>query len=94
MKIDEREFLKDSVFNALYGNSELKQVKAGEKYYISGKTLCFYNPIESETVHNILFLGADPQNYSDRLLKITSKKNIGSIIYCCVRGVPNIMLKN
>ena len=36
----------DLVFNALYTNSDLKQVKAGEKYYISGKTFMFYDPIK------------------------------------------------
>ena len=36
----------DLVFNALFHETELPQVYAGEKYYISGKTFMFYEPIE------------------------------------------------
>jgi len=63
----------DLVFNALLHNSDLPQVHAGEKYYISAKTFMFYKPIEiREKVENIFvsFGGADPQNYSDRILKL------------------------
>ena len=34
----------DLVFNALYQESDLTQVYAGEKYYISSKTFMFYEP--------------------------------------------------
>lgn len=63
----------DLVFNALYHDNELPQVKAGERYYISSKTFLFYSPIEvKERVERVFisFGGADPQNYSDRLLAI------------------------
>lgn len=63
----------DLVFNALYHDDELPQVKAGERYYISSKTFLFYQPIEvKERVERVFvsFGGADPQNYSDRLLRI------------------------
>ena len=63
----------DLVFNALYHDDELPQVKAGERYYISSKTFLFYQPIEvRERVERVFvsFGGADPQNYSDRLLRI------------------------
>lgn len=63
----------DLVFNALYKESDLSQVKAGDKYYICSKTFLFYNPINiKEKVKNIFisFGGADPQNYTDRLLNI------------------------
>lgn len=66
----------DLVFNALYSNGDLPQVYAGEKYYISGKIFMFYEPIAiNERVKNVFigFGGADPQNYSDRLLKIVTK---------------------
>jgi CMP-N-acetylneuraminic acid synthetase len=63
----------DLVINALYQSSVLKQMKAGERYYIPSKTFMFYNPItikkDVETVF-ISFGGADPQNYTDRLLKL------------------------
>lgn len=66
----------DLVFNALYQQHELPQVKAGEKYYIASKLFLLYQPIEiKDKVKNILitFGGADPQNYSDRLLNIITK---------------------
>ena len=43
----------DLVFNALYSQDDLPQVKAGEKYYIAGKTFMFYEPIHiNEKVEN------------------------------------------
>lgn len=63
----------DLVFNALYHDNDLPQVKAGEKYYISAKTFLFYSPITiKDRVERVFvsFGGADPQNYSDRLLRI------------------------
>ena len=66
----------DLVINALLDEETLPQVKAGEKYYISGKTFMYYEPITiKEKVKRVFisFGGADPQNYSDRLLRIISK---------------------
>lgn len=66
----------DLVFNALYRDSDLAYVYSGEKYYISGKTFMFYEPIKiKDKVEKVFvsFGGADPQNYSDRLLNIISK---------------------
>lgn len=65
----------DLVFNALYHEDDLPQVKAGEHYYIASKTFLFYKPIEiRERVRRVFvsFGGADPQNYSDRLLAIVA----------------------
>ena len=65
----------DLVFNALYHDDELPHVKAGERYYISSKTFLFYHPIEiKQRVERVFvsFGGADPQNYSDRLLAIVA----------------------
>ena len=79
----------DLVFNALYSKTDLKQVYAGEKYYISGKTFMFYEPIEiRDTVKNVFvsFGGADPQNYSDRLLKIISKDEYKKYHFTVVLG--------
>lgn len=79
----------DLVFNALYNNSEFKQVYAGEKYYISGKTFMFYNPIKiKDKVEKafISFGGADPQNYSDRLLNIISKEEYSKYKFVVVLG--------
>lgn len=66
----------DLVINALFSDSNFKQVYAGEKYYISGKTFMFYNPICTKDKVEKVFIsfgGADPQNYSDRILNIISK---------------------
>ncbi len=66
----------DLVFNALFHEEDLPQVKAGEKYYISGKLFMFYNPIKIKDKVKRVFIsfgGADPQNYSDRLLNIICK---------------------
>ena len=79
----------DLVFNALYHSSEFKQVYAGEKYYISGKTFMFYEPIKiSEKVKKIFiaFGGADPQNYSDRLLEIITQEKYKQYQFVVVLG--------
>ena len=65
----------DLVFNALYAEDDAPNVRAGEKYYIASKTFLFYEPIEiKEKVERVFvsFGGADPQNYSDRLLAIVA----------------------
>lgn len=79
----------DLVFNALYHKSDLPQIKAGEKYYISGKTFLLYEPIViQEKVKNVFisFGGADPQNYSDRLLKIISSNEYCDFQFKVVLG--------
>lgn len=81
--------LADLVFNALYSHSNNPNVYAGEKYYIAPKTFMFYNPIEiQEHVRNVLitFGGADPQNYTDRILKIITKKNYNDYNFTVVLG--------
>lgn len=79
----------DMVFNALYHDNDLPYVYAGEKYYISGKTFMFYEPIEiKEKVTRVFisFGGADPQNYSDRLLNIISKPEYKQYRFVVVLG--------
>ena len=79
----------DAVFNALYSNTDLKNVYAGENYYISGKTFMFYDPIKiNNEVKNVFigFGGADPQNYSDRLLKIISNSKYKNYNFTVVLG--------
>lgn len=63
----------DLVFNALYHEGDLPQVRSGERYYIAPKAFMFYRPIEVRDRVGRVFLsfgGADPQNYTDRLLDI------------------------
>lgn len=79
----------DLVFNALFHEEDLPQVKAGEKYYISGKTFMFYEPIKiKEKVKRVFisFGGADPQNYSDRLLNMICKSEYQDYEFVVVLG--------
>lgn len=79
----------DLVINALYQNSQLKQVKTGEKYYISSKLFMFYEPVKiKEKVEKVFiaFGGADPQNYSDRLLNMISKEKYKGLEFIVVLG--------
>lgn len=79
----------DLVFNALYQHTELPQVKSGEQYYISGKTFMFYAPIkirEKVSTVFIAFGGADPQNYTDRLLRIISQPEYNGYKFIVVLG--------
>lgn len=79
----------DLVFNALFHETEYPQVHAGEKYYISGKTFMFYEPIEiKEKVKRVFisFGGADPQNYSDRLLNMICKSEYKDYEFVVVLG--------
>lgn len=79
----------DLVINALYQETDLPYVKTGEKYYIASKLFMFYHPIvikeRVETVF-ISFGGADPQNYTDRLLKIVSAEKYKDIRFKVVLG--------
>lgn len=92
----------DLVFNALFHEESLPQIKAGEKYYISGKTFMFYKPIPiREKVERVFisFGGADPQNYTDRLLKVISKPAYSVWQFVVVLGrakhnVENLMRYN
>lgn len=79
----------DMVFNALFHDSELPHIYAGEKYYISSKTFMFYEPIEIKKEVKRVFIsfgGADPQNYSDRLLSIVSKDEYKKFDFIVVLG--------
>ena len=84
----------DLVFNALYADDELPQVKAGERYYISSKPFLFYSPIKIKKSVEKVFLsfgGADPQNYSDRLLNIVAgNKKYDQFQFVCVLGRANL----
>lgn len=92
----------DLVFNALFSEAEFPQIHAGEKYYISGKTFMFYKPIEiKEKVERIFisFGGADPQNYSDRILNMLTKVEYQKYQFVMVLGrakqnVDNLMEYN
>ena len=79
----------DLVFNALFHEEDLPQVKAGEKYYICGKTFMFYEPIVIQDKVKRVFIsfgGADPQNYSDRLLEMVCKPEYKDYHFVVVLG--------
>ncbi|WP_300082482.1 cytidyltransferase [uncultured Thomasclavelia sp.] len=79
----------DLVINALYNNINLNHVKCGEKYYIASKLFMFYEPITINKKVKKVFIsfgGADPQNYSDRLLKIVSNDKYKEINFIVVLG--------
>jgi len=79
----------DLVFNALLSHNDLSNVYSGEKYYISGKMFMFYEPIKIRDKVEKMFIsfgGADPQNYSDRLLNIISKPEYSDYNFVVVLG--------
>ena len=79
----------DLVFNALYCESSLAHIKTGEKYYIASKLFLMYEPIKiHRNVKNVFiaFGGADPQNYTDRLLSLISGDEYASINFHVVLG--------
>lgn len=80
----------DLVFNALYNDDPVaRHFHCGEKYYIAAKTFMFYDPIVIKPeVKNIFisFGGADPQNYTDRILKIITDERFSKYNYTVVLG--------
>lgn len=79
----------DLVFNALFRDNEYPHVHSGEKYYIAGKTFMFYEPIRiKEKVERVFisFGGADPRNYSDRILHMITKDEYKTYHFVVVLG--------
>ena len=86
----------DLVINSLYPESSVPHVKSGEKYYISSKTFMFYTPIEiKEKVKKVFisFGGADPQNYSDRLLGIITNEKYKELEFVVILGRAKLNVK-
>jgi len=79
----------DLVINALYQSSDINHVKTGEKYYISSKLFMFYEPIIiTDSVNKVFvsFGGADPQNYSDRMLNMITQEKYRDTQFVVVLG--------
>lgn len=79
----------DLVFNALYEDSELPNVHVGDKYYIAGKTFLFYEPIAIKDRVKRVFIsfgGADPRNYTDRILSMITKEEYRDYEFVVVLG--------
>lgn len=67
----------DLVFNALYPEQVGGRIYGGEKYYIAPKLFMLYNPVSLKEKIDKVFIsfgGADPQNYTDRLLYLITTK--------------------
>lgn len=79
----------DLVVNALYQDPLVPQMKAGKDYYICAKTFMFYEHIKiKDNVESVFisFGGADPQNYTDRLLEIVKEEKYKNYKFKVVIG--------
>lgn len=79
----------DCVINALYQREEMSHFYCGEKYYIVPSLFMYYHPIKIKTQIKQIFIcfgGADPQNYTDRLLNIIQKKKYLKYNFVIVLG--------
>ena len=66
----------DLVFNALIHSQTTGNIYDGEQYYIAPRLFLMYEPIAIKIQVKAVFIsfgGADPQNYTDRLLGIITK---------------------
>lgn len=79
----------DAVFNALFQTGDMPHVRAGEKFFIASKLFMYYKPIKiKEKVESVFisFGGADPSDYSDRLLAIIAKPKYADVKFEVVLG--------
>lgn len=79
----------DAVFNALNEDESKGKIYGGFKYYIAPKLFMMYSPIKiKENVRNVFicFGGADPQNYTDKLIKIITKGKYKKFIFFIALG--------
>lgn len=79
----------DLVINALYPTKDTKNIVGGEEYFIANKLFMFYKPIKiKNNVKNVFisFGGADPQDYTDRVLKMISADEYKNYNFICALG--------
>ncbi len=79
----------DVVINSLYDVALTPNMKVGHEYYISPKLFLMYNPIEIKEEVKTVFIsfgGADPQNYTDRLMDIVVNEKYNSLKFVFVLG--------
>lgn len=82
-------YLADLVFNALYEGNFASNIRTGFNYYIAPKQFLMCEPIViNEKVRNVLitFGGADPKNYTDKVLHIAKKSKYNEIRFHFVLG--------
>lgn len=79
----------DLVFNALLTNRKSENMYCGDKYYVCDEShiIVKQKPIKEkvETMF-ICFGGADPSNYTDRVLKIISKEEYRDFLFIVALG--------
>lgn len=86
----------DKVFNALYEVESAENICAGEKYFIASKLFLLYQPIKiKENVKNVFvcFGGADPQDYTGRILKIIQSEGYLEMTFWIVVGKANVHME-
>jgi CMP-N-acetylneuraminic acid synthetase len=79
----------DLLINALYQEAEFNKMKAGYQYYVVPKVFLFYPPIKINNDVNRVFIsfgGADPRNYTQRLIDIVTKKKYDHIDFVVAVG--------
>lgn len=79
----------DQVINALYEESVDKNVRAGSQYYIVPKLFLLYEPILIRSkVKNVIvtFGGADPKDYTNRLIGIAQRAEFKNVHFYFVLG--------
>ncbi len=79
----------DLVINALYPTKNSSNIVGGEEYFIANKLFMFYKPITVKNkVKNVFisFGGADPQEYTDRVLNIISSNEYKNYNFICALG--------
>lgn len=80
----------DLVINALYAEEHLvHNIYSGERYYLIPKLFLLYKPIEvKEKVSNIFicFGGADPANYTEKVLEIIRENEYSDLNFTVVLG--------
>ena len=82
----------DIVINALYEDGTHGNIISGSRYYIVPKLFLLYEAIRiKETVENVIvtFGGADPMNYTETVLRLTSVPEYQKIHFYVVLGKAN-----
>ena len=85
----------DLVFNALFDSSYISNIYGGEKYYICDESFLGIDSIKiNDVVKNVFvcFGGADPANYTEKLLEIIANdKYKNNLTDCFVYYFRNII---
>ena len=82
----------DLVFNALYEKEAGDNIVSGYRYYVIPKQFLIYQPVEiSERVNNVIvtFGGADPENYTEKILNLALEEKYRNLHFYCILGAAN-----